>query len=93
MASITMKPRTMSIGVRAIERRSIISTGTITIAGMISPTGPFIRKPMPRPSAASITNLRGDRSDSSVATRAAQIASVMQKVSGKSGSAMRPIEK
>ncbi len=83
----------MSAGFRPIDRRSIISTGTITSAGMMMPTGPFIRKPRPRPSAASITNLRGDRSCSSVETSAAQIASVMQKVSGRSGSAIRPIEK
>ena len=36
---------------------------------------------------------RVDRSCSSVETSAAQIASVMQKVSGRSGSAIRPIEK
>ena len=65
----------------------------MTSAGMISPTGPFIRKPSPRPSAARITNLRGDRSCSSVDTIAAQIDSVMQKVSGRSGRAIRPIEK
>ena len=83
----------MSSGVKPIDRRSIISTGTITIAGMIKPTGPFIRKPRPSPSAARITNLRGERSCSSVDTSAAQIASVMQNVSGRSGSAIRPIEK
>ena len=37
--------------------------------------------------------MRGLRSCSSVETSAAQIASVMQKVSGRSGSAIRPIEK
>ena len=93
IASITAKPSTMSLGSRAIERRSSISTGTITSRGMMIPTGPFIKKPSPRPTAARITNLRGLRSCSSVETSAAQIASVMQKVSGRSGSAIRPIEK
>ncbi len=83
----------MSIGVNAMERRSIASRGTMTRIGIIRPTGPFIKNPRPRPSAASSTNLRGDRSDSSVDTSAAQIAIVIQKVSGRSGNAMRAMVK
>jgi len=70
-----------------------VNTGTITMNGMIKPTGPFIRKPRPSPTAASTTNFLVDRSDSSVETNAAQIASVMQNVSGRSGSDIRPIAK
>src|SRR5688500_13278514 len=72
-------------------RRSRHQTGSSTMPGITSAMGPFIRNPKPAPSPATPRHARGEEGESSDppvtdARNAAQIPSVMQNVSGRSGS-------